>query len=155
MGQASKGDQDLKTQSDSHNNVVHDIDNTVCNDIIKLSIVNPTNTYHIVGDIPNQGSVKFMIDTGAAISLIREDLWAKITGSNAGLSLWTGCQLVGAEGSKINMKGVAMMVFSIGGQNIEGDFIVTKRLSSEATYFRSRLFRTKLMQSNTLCTYMV
>ena len=136
MGHASEGDQDLKAQSNSHksNNFVHDFVDTVCDKtFIKLSAVNPANAYHVVGEIPNQGSVKFMIDTGAAVSLIREDVWSKISGGVVThLSPWTGCQLVGAEGSRIQIKGVTTLVFSIAGQKVKGDFLVTNRLSSEA-----------------------
>ena len=73
-----------------------------------------------------------MIDTGAAISLIREDVWRRVTGGQPVLSAWTGCQLVGAEGSRIEVKGVTTLSFSIAGQRVEGNFLVTNRLSSEA-----------------------
>ena len=132
MGQASEGDQNLNTQSNTHNNVVYDIADITCDDIIKLSAVNPANTYHVVGETPSWGSVKFVIDTGAAVSLKCEDMWTRITGGSVGLSLWMGSPLVGAEGSKISIKGVATMVFSIAGQKVEGDFLVTNQLSSEA-----------------------
>jgi len=66
LGQASEGD--LKTHCDSHNDsAVCDITDALCdNVIIKLSAVNPTNAYHVVGETPNQASVKFMIDTSPA-----------------------------------------------------------------------------------------
>jgi len=91
--------------------------------------VNPANAYHVIGETP---SVKFMIDTGAAVSLIREDVWTRITEGNVALSPWEGCQLVGAEGSKIEIRGVTTLVFSIAGQKVEGEFLVTTRLNSEA-----------------------
>ena len=132
MGQASDGDQNLKTQSNTHNNVVYDIADTACDDIIKLSAINSANAYHVVEETPSRENVKFMIDTGGAVSLIREGVWTRIAGGNVGLSLWTGSQLLGAEENKINIKGDATMGFSIAGQKVEGDFLVTNCLSSEA-----------------------
>lgn len=73
-----------------------------------------------------------MIDTGAAVSLIREDIWEKVAGSKPTLTAWTGCQLVGAEGSPIEIKGIATITFLIAGQRVHGDFLVTNRLNSEA-----------------------
>jgi len=96
LGQASEGD--LKTHCDSHNSVVCDITDALRdNAIIKLSAVNPANAYHVVGETPNQASIKFMIDTSAVISLICKDVWTKITEGNVELSLWEGCQFVGAK----------------------------------------------------------
>jgi len=38
---------------------------------------------------------------------------------------------VGAKGSKIEVKGVATLVFSIAGQKVEGDFLVTTQLNTD------------------------
>jgi len=46
------------------------------NNIIKLLVISPAHAYHIIGEIPGEvGNVKFMINIGAAVSLIREDVW--------------------------------------------------------------------------------
>ena len=66
--------------------------------------------------MPNQGNVEFMIDTGAAVSLIHEDIWEKVTENKPTLTAWTGCRLVGAEGSPIEIKGIATLTFLIAGQ---------------------------------------
>ena len=94
--------------------------------------MNPASVYHVVGETPRQSKVQFMIDTGAAISLICEDVWRRVTGGQPVLSAWTGCQLVDAEGSHIQVKGVTTLTFSIAGQRVEGNFLVTIRCSSEA-----------------------
>lgn len=73
-----------------------------------------------------------MIDTGAAVSLIREDIWEKVAGNKPTLMAWTGCQLVGAEGSPIEIKGIATITFLIAGQRVHGDFLVTNQLNSKA-----------------------
>ena len=103
------------------------------NIIIKLLAVNPAHAYHVIGEIPGEvGNVKFMIDTGAAVSLIREDIWKRVAGSEPTLKAWTGCKLVGAEGSPIEINGTAALTFLIAGQKVYGEFLVTNRLNSEA-----------------------
>ena len=67
-----------------------------------------------------------------AVSLMREDIWEKVAGNKPTLTAWTGCQLVGAEGSPIEIKGIATITFLIAGQRVHGDFLVTNRLNSEA-----------------------
>ena len=99
---------------------------------MKLLVVNPTHAYLVIGEISNRGNVKFMIDTGAAVSLMHEDIWEKVAGNKPTLTAWTGCQLVGAEGSPIEIKGIATITFLIAGQRVHSDFLVTNRLNSEA-----------------------
>ena len=73
-----------------------------------------------------------MIDTGTAVKLIREDIWEKVAGSKPTLTAWTRYQLVGAEGSPIEIKGIATITFLIAGQRVHSDFLVTNRLNSKA-----------------------
>jgi len=56
-----------------------------------------------------------MIDTGTAVSLIRKDSWKETVDSQSVLLPWTGCDLIGVEGSKITVKGVATLKFSFAG----------------------------------------
>jgi len=98
---------------------------------IKLSAVTPTCAYHVIGEFSN-GKIQFMIDTGAAVSLIRADAWKPAVGSQPTIFPWTGCQLVGVEGSKIGVKGVSTLKFTIAGVMVEADFLITEQLSSEA-----------------------
>ena len=55
-----------------------------------------------------------------------------MAGSEPTLKAWTGCQLVGAEGSPIEINGTAALTFLIAGQKVYSDFLATNRLSSEA-----------------------
>ena len=99
------------------------------NIIIKLLAVNPANAYHVI-EISNGGNVKFMINTDAAVDLICEDIWKRVAGSEPTLNTWTGCQLVEAEGSPIEIKYTAALTFLIAGQKVYGVFLVMDRLNS-------------------------
>lgn len=100
--------------------VVGDInDNT-----IKLLVVNPAHAYHVIREIPNWGNIEFMIDTGAAVSLLHEDIWEKWAGSKPTLTAWTGCP--------IEIKGIATLTFLIAEQRAQGNFLITNWLNNEA-----------------------
>ena len=114
-------------------------------------MVNPAHAYHVIGEISNQGNVKFMIDTGTAVSLIREDIWEKVAGSKPTLTAWTGCQLVGAEGSPIEIKGIATITFLIAGQSTR-QFPGNKPVEQRG-YPRPRLSRIKPVHNKCRATH--
>ena len=127
MGQADEGDQDLQTQRKTFSNF-----NSVCdmnddNIIIKLLAVNPAHAYRVIGEIPSEveNVNLFMIDTGAAVSHIHEDILKRVAGSEPTLKAWTGCQLIGAERSPIEINGTAALILLIAGQKVYGEFLVT------------------------------
>jgi len=64
-------------------------------------------------------------DTGALISLIKEDVWRIAVGNSATL---TKCDLhlVGMEGSAISILGVATLETLIVNVSVKGDYIVAK-----------------------------
>ena len=55
------------------------------------------------------GPVDFVLDTGAAVSLIREDVWSRISKLEDAhvhqLQEWKGKRLVGVNGSALSVKG--------------------------------------------------
>ena len=58
-----------------------------------------------------------MLDTGAAVSLIREDVWSRISKSGARipqLQEWKGKRLVGANGSILSVKGFGKFLVFLG-----------------------------------------
>ena len=94
---------------------------------VDLLAVNPASAYHVRGLVNGV----FMLDTGASVSLIREDVWREVVGENAPL---TNCNLhlVGIEGSTIAIFGVATLETLFASVSVKGDFIVAKTLSTEA-----------------------
>ena len=60
-----------------------------------------------------------MLDTGAAVSLLRADVWNKIVPVvNTTLQEWNGCQLVGAEGSAIKLLGIVSITITLAGISV-------------------------------------
>ena len=81
-----------------------------------LLAVNPVCAYHVVGSIRGV-DVCFMLDTGAAVSLLRKDVWDNV-GSEHRLSPWTGPRLVGVEGTPLEVHGVATLEISLVGKPV-------------------------------------
>jgi len=54
---------------------VYDCDNS---ENVKLLAVNPVHAYHVTG-ITNGIHIQFMLDMGTAVSILRADIWDKIS----------------------------------------------------------------------------
>ena len=82
---------------------------SVCNNGARVDLlaVNPASAYHVLG-LVNGVSMCFMLDTGASVSLVRDDIWRKVAGENATLAK-CDLRLVGVEGSAIEILGVATL----------------------------------------------
>ena len=100
------------------------------NRTVKLLSVNPAGAYHVDGLVAGV-KISFMLDTGASVSLLRADVWEKISADRA-LVQWNGSRLVGVEGSSIEVLGVATCIISLAGITVKGDFLVARTLSTEA-----------------------
>ena len=72
-----------------------------------------------------------MLDTGAAVSLIRKDVWDNV-GSEHLLSPWTGPRLVGVEGTPLEVHGVATLEISLAGKAFLVDFVVVAVLRTQS-----------------------
>lgn len=127
MGHAGEGCCE-KTQIDI--NTQH---NTILNHVETLLLaVSPATAYHVVGSVRGK-EVRFMLDTGAAISLISDRTWGLIDDGKSSLANWDGHKLVGVEGSAIPILGVAQNLnINFAGVEVNGDFIVASTLNSEA-----------------------
>ena len=94
--------------------------------------VNPAMSKFIVA-IVKGSPVEFMLDTGAAVSLVREDVWDRLGGASAfGLSPWRGRHLVGVEGSTVPVCGVTTLDFHLADQAFSADLVVVDSLKVES-----------------------
>ena len=94
----------------------------MANDIIDLFAVNPHVAFHINAVI-NSYTVHFMLDTGAAVSLLRNDTWNKIKGTST-LIPWTNPGLVGVGGTLLRVSGIAKLCLELGGQQYHVEMVV-------------------------------
>ena len=106
------------------------VNNFISNDSILLREIDPANAYHVTGIVSNV-PVRFMVDTGAAVSLIREDVWTQLTSmGDIKLETWNK-KLVGVEGSPLSVLGATTLDVTLAGTVVSGDFLVAKALSAE------------------------
>ncbi|KAL5469185.1 hypothetical protein EMCRGX_G030403 [Ephydatia muelleri] len=75
---------------------------------------------------------KFTIDTGAAVSLVRQDVWSRAA-KDGGLQLvqWSGQTLVGVNGAPLQTHGQGLLQFTLQDNTLEASVIVTSDLKVE------------------------
>ena len=83
----------------------------MANHVIDLFTFNPHSAFYINGTI-NSYSVQFMIDTGAAVSLIDTSTWNKINGQSV-IKPWVNPGLVGVNGVPLRVEGTATPLLQI------------------------------------------
>ena len=124
MGQADEG---LNSMTQINNFTVDSIVPNSSESTILLRAIDPAHAYHVTGVI-NDVPIKFMIDTGASVSLIREDVWLGITaGRGTQLEVWDR-NLVGVEGSPLSVRGATTLDITLAGIVVRSDFLVAKTL---------------------------
>ena len=69
----------------------------MANNIVDLFAVNPHAAFHING-VVNSYTVDFMLDTGAAVSLMDTNTWNTIKGTSS-LTPWQSPGLIGVGGT--------------------------------------------------------
>ncbi len=138
MSQAYKGNT-RKAQENTEHKTLH-AKGRACEGVVKkaqrdatlsLLAVNPTAAYHAVGQVSGT-RVCFMLDTGAAVSLIRKDVWDRLEHSPRELQPWTGHKLVGVEGSPIKVHGLATVDVRLAGNTVQGEFVIADSLRASA-----------------------
>ena len=73
-----------------------------------------------------------LLDTGAAITLLRRDVWTKVSVRPPTLQPWSGATLVSAGGMPLTVHGCACIDFVLGGRKFQTTFVVVSPLTSEA-----------------------
>ena len=73
-----------------------------------------------------------LLDTGAAVTLLRHDVWMNITTQPHDLRPWSGATLVSAGGIPLTVHGCACMRLELGGKVFRNNFVVVSPLTSEA-----------------------
>ena len=91
----------------------------------------PTGGYRVVGAI-NGEKVSLLLDTGAAVTLLRKDTWDRVTTNcSQKLTPWPAPGLVGADGSPLETQGSAHVTLELSGNLLPLDVVVVSSLTSE------------------------
>ena len=94
----------------------------MANNIVDLFAINPHAAFHINAVI-NSYTVHFILNTGAAVSLLGTDTWNKIKGTST-LAPWTNPGLVGVGGTPLRISGTAKLLLELGGQQYPVEMVV-------------------------------
>ena len=107
--------------------------NMACNhSIIATSHNIPTGGYRIEA-IVNGIETSLLLDTGAAVSLIREDAWLHGKDNKSGeLQPWTQHNLVSVDSSPLHIHGYTTATVELGGAELQVGMVVVSPLTTEA-----------------------
>ena len=102
------------------------------NTYMYASPVDPTGGYHVVGSVDGV-QVSLLLDTGTAVTLLREDTWSQVTAKNPqALRPWSTVTLVSAGGTPLTVRGCASVELELGGEKFMVEIVVVSPLTSEA-----------------------
>lgn len=96
----------------------------------------PTSAYRVTVNIGSsmtscfQVSSSLLIDTGAAVSLLRRDVFDKLEPKPT-VQLWSGPQLSGVEGTHLQVYGCCLVSLNFSGEVFEWSMLIVDSLTSE------------------------
>ena len=80
----------------------------------------------------NGVSALFLVDTGVAIILIRDDIWQQTQIASNRLEPWTGCRLLRVDGSPLQIHRRTEAELDLGGHLFTTDVVNVACLSTKA-----------------------
>lgn len=96
------------------------------------SPVSLTSGYHLTGKIDGI-EISFLLDTGAAVTLLRQGTWLRVSAKNAhDLKPWSAVTLVSAGGTPLTVHGCASVGLELEGETFAAEVLVVSPLTSEA-----------------------
>jgi len=98
---------------------------------IDLLTVNPTAVCHIKG-FANLYTVNFMIDTGAAVSLLNSRIWDEVKRLSDELIQWSSPRFSGLGGMPINVYGMTKLNVGFEDQQFDMDVVIADLEENEA-----------------------
>ena len=90
----------------------------------------PTGGYRLNVTI-NSKVVPFLLDTGAAVTLLRENIWRELNVDKQKLEPAPNLQLVGVDGSPLQARGRTQAELNLGGEAFRADIVVVDTLTTE------------------------
>ena len=80
----------------------------------------------------NGHNTSFLVDTGAAVTLMRKDTWDQVNDGVAELEPWKERQLVGVDGTPLQVYGQACVEIVLDGTNYPSAIVVVGPLTTNA-----------------------
>ena len=98
---------------------------------------NPIVISPVVGGYRLPGQVNgvhhtLLLDTGAAVTLLRQDVLARVSTPPPELRPWTGATLVSAGGVPLEILGCSCLSLTMGGHTFQTEFVIVSPLTSDA-----------------------
>ena len=107
--------------------------------VILTSPISPTRGFRLAGSV-NGAAVSFLLDTGAAVTLLRLDTWERVMGrEHVTLEPWQSATLLSAGGTPLTVHGRAHITLGLGTGNFEVEVLVASPLTSPAIPPRSSM----------------
>ena len=96
-----------------------------------IALLPVSHSYRVNGQV-NGVKASFVVDTGAAITLLDKKLWDKVNTAGQVLSPWTGPPLVGVEGTRLETWGTATTEITLAGEMFQFPVLVASSLTADA-----------------------
>ena len=90
-----------------------------------MSLLLLTHSYRLSRAV-NGVPTTFVIDTGASITVLDEAFWKKTKCGNRSLEPWTGCRLVGVEGTPLHACGISDVELTFAGETFHCPILVAR-----------------------------
>ena len=95
------------------------------------SVAAVSSTLMVMGSVAGR-STKLLLDTGSAVTLIREDVWKELKLKNRGYSLEAPVRaVVTANGEKLGLVGQCALVIKVGGLSAVHTVLIARSLTQE------------------------
>ena len=95
---------------------------------ISIFPVNPVPAYNVNVFVNNQPA-KFVLDTGAAVTLLQKGIWDQMRQTEVALDPWTGQRLVGVEGTPLQVCGTVQVRLRLGEETFQMRVVVVDGLT--------------------------
>ena len=98
---------------------------------LTIAVSTPTGGYQLEATVDGV-SVPFLLDTGAAVSLLREDTWKRVNAGSRTLEPWNKKRLVSVDGTPLRTLGRAKVDLNLAGRTYRQEVLVVSALTAPA-----------------------